>query len=420
MAPRSIWNGTITFGLVNVPIKLYSATESKTISFHEVHARDGARIEHRRICPKDGKEVPTTTTRQGLRGTREGKYVVLDKDEIKAAAGDRGKVDPPRPSSSTPPTSTRCSSRRPTTSARATTQDPYRAAARGAEQDRPRRHRPLHLPRSRVPGRACGRSTMCSRCTRCASTTRSSTRDELEIPSARASRRSARSRWRASSSTRCTRSSTRELRGQLPRGGARPDQAQGQGRGDRPRGAGGARAGRRPDGGARGERLGRALMARPLWSGSLSFGLVNVPGAAVQRGPRPRLPLPPAAREGQAAHRAAALLLGGGRRGRLGGGRDTLRPRRQAGRRDRRGARLGRAAQDAHDRDRVVRRRSRTSTRSTSTTPTSSSRPATRRHDAGLPAAGRGHGRRGPGRDRALRHAHQGVPGRGPGARRGA
>src|SRR5213078_3464570 len=57
MAPRSIWNGTVTFGLVNVPIKLYTATESKTVHFNEVHAKDGARIEHRRICPKEDKEA---------------------------------------------------------------------------------------------------------------------------------------------------------------------------------------------------------------------------------------------------------------------------------------------------------------------------------------------------------------------------
>jgi DNA end-binding protein Ku len=91
MAPRSLWNGTITFGMVNVPVKLYTATESKSISFHEVHARDGSRIEHRRICPKDDKEVPSDETVKGYE-VSEGKYVVLEKDEIKAAAGDRGKV----------------------------------------------------------------------------------------------------------------------------------------------------------------------------------------------------------------------------------------------------------------------------------------------------------------------------------------
>jgi DNA end-binding protein Ku len=91
VAPRSIWNGTITFGLVNVPVKLYSATESKTVHFNEVHARDGAKIEHRRICPKEDKEIPYDDIVKGFE-VSDGKYVVLDKDEIKAAAGDRGKV----------------------------------------------------------------------------------------------------------------------------------------------------------------------------------------------------------------------------------------------------------------------------------------------------------------------------------------
>ncbi len=91
MAPRSIWNGTVTFGLVNVPIKLYTATESKTVRFNEVHAKDGARIEHRRICSKEGKEVPYDQVVKGYE-VEPDKYVVLEKDEIKAAAGDRGKV----------------------------------------------------------------------------------------------------------------------------------------------------------------------------------------------------------------------------------------------------------------------------------------------------------------------------------------
>jgi DNA end-binding protein Ku len=50
--PRSIWNGTIAFGAVAVPVKLYSAVESKTVHFHEVHLADGSRIEHRRFCSK--------------------------------------------------------------------------------------------------------------------------------------------------------------------------------------------------------------------------------------------------------------------------------------------------------------------------------------------------------------------------------
>ena len=81
----------MTFGLVNVPIKLYTATESKSVSFHEVHVRDGARIEHRRICFNEGREVPYEDVVKGYE-VSEGKFVVLDDDEVKAAAGDRGKV----------------------------------------------------------------------------------------------------------------------------------------------------------------------------------------------------------------------------------------------------------------------------------------------------------------------------------------
>lgn len=91
MAARSIWNGTITFGLVNVPIKLHTATESKTVRFREVHARDGAQVEHRRICSKEEKEVDYDDVVKGFE-VSEGKYVVLEKDEIKAAAGGHGKV----------------------------------------------------------------------------------------------------------------------------------------------------------------------------------------------------------------------------------------------------------------------------------------------------------------------------------------
>jgi DNA end-binding protein Ku len=84
--PRSIWNGTITFGLVTVPIKVYSATESKTVHFHEVHAKDGSRIEHRRICPNEGKAVDYKDIVKGFEVSA-GKWVELTDDEIAAAAG---------------------------------------------------------------------------------------------------------------------------------------------------------------------------------------------------------------------------------------------------------------------------------------------------------------------------------------------
>jgi DNA end-binding protein Ku len=91
MPPKSIWNGTISFGLAHVPVKLYSATESKSVSFQEVHVSDGARIEHKRICSKDGREVPFKQIVKGYEVSPD-QYVVLDKEEIAAAAGARGKV----------------------------------------------------------------------------------------------------------------------------------------------------------------------------------------------------------------------------------------------------------------------------------------------------------------------------------------
>ena len=89
--PRSLWNGTVSFGLVNVPVKLYSATESRTVHFHEVHLADGSRIEHRRFCSKEDKEVPYEEVVKGYEVSKN-KYVVLEKDEITAAAGERTHV----------------------------------------------------------------------------------------------------------------------------------------------------------------------------------------------------------------------------------------------------------------------------------------------------------------------------------------
>ena len=54
---RSIWKGAITFGLVNVPVKVYSATEDHDVSLHQVHAKDGGRIRYKRVCELDGDVV---------------------------------------------------------------------------------------------------------------------------------------------------------------------------------------------------------------------------------------------------------------------------------------------------------------------------------------------------------------------------
>jgi DNA end-binding protein Ku len=89
--PKSIWNGAITFGLVAVPIKLYSATESKTIHFHELHQRDEARIEHRRFCSKEDKEVDYDEIVKGYEVAPD-EYVVLTKEELAGADPTAGKA----------------------------------------------------------------------------------------------------------------------------------------------------------------------------------------------------------------------------------------------------------------------------------------------------------------------------------------
>ncbi|MEU8538984.1 Ku protein [Streptomyces sp. NPDC048717] len=54
---RSIWNGAISFGLVSIPIKLVNATESRSVSFRQIHAADGGRIRYKKVCELDGEEV---------------------------------------------------------------------------------------------------------------------------------------------------------------------------------------------------------------------------------------------------------------------------------------------------------------------------------------------------------------------------
>lgn len=55
---RSIWNGAISFGLVSIPIKLVNATESRSVSFRQIHTEDGGRIRYRKVCELDDQEVP--------------------------------------------------------------------------------------------------------------------------------------------------------------------------------------------------------------------------------------------------------------------------------------------------------------------------------------------------------------------------
>ena len=79
--PRSIWSGAISFGLVNVPVKLYSAVSRKNVRFHQLHASDGVRIQQKRICPQHGEEVPYDEIVKGYELSPD-RYVVITPEEL--------------------------------------------------------------------------------------------------------------------------------------------------------------------------------------------------------------------------------------------------------------------------------------------------------------------------------------------------
>jgi DNA end-binding protein Ku len=79
--PRSIWKGAISFGLVTIPIKLFSATEEKDVSFRQVHPEDGGRIKYKRVCDKCGKEIPYAEIAKGYE-MPDGRMVILEAEDF--------------------------------------------------------------------------------------------------------------------------------------------------------------------------------------------------------------------------------------------------------------------------------------------------------------------------------------------------
>ncbi|MGO9926004.1 MAG: Ku protein [Mycobacterium sp.] len=78
---RSIWKGSIAFGLVNVPVKVYSATEDHDIKFHQVHAKDNGRIRYQRVCELDGEVVEYRDIARAYESD-DGQMVVITDDDI--------------------------------------------------------------------------------------------------------------------------------------------------------------------------------------------------------------------------------------------------------------------------------------------------------------------------------------------------
>ena len=79
--PRAIWSGSISFGLLNVPVKLYSAVSKQTVRFRELREKDGSRVRHKRVAEADGKEVAYDDIVKGYEFAPD-QYVTLTRDEL--------------------------------------------------------------------------------------------------------------------------------------------------------------------------------------------------------------------------------------------------------------------------------------------------------------------------------------------------
>lgn len=79
-APRAIWSGTISFGMVSIPVNLYTATESHDVRFHLLHKRDGVRLKNIRWCPKDEKAVPWDEVVRGFEYVKGRDLPITDED----------------------------------------------------------------------------------------------------------------------------------------------------------------------------------------------------------------------------------------------------------------------------------------------------------------------------------------------------
>jgi DNA end-binding protein Ku len=86
---RAIWKGALTFGLVNVPVKVYSATEDHDVPLHQVHNKDGGRIRYQRICEIDGEVVPFADIDKAYDDGEQ--TVVLTKDDFAALPSEKSR-----------------------------------------------------------------------------------------------------------------------------------------------------------------------------------------------------------------------------------------------------------------------------------------------------------------------------------------
>jgi DNA end-binding protein Ku len=82
--PRPIWSGTVSIGLVNVPVKVYPMTRDLSVRFHLLHRKDGQPLKYERVCTRDGMVIPWEETVKGYE-VRRNEFIVLEKEELRSA-----------------------------------------------------------------------------------------------------------------------------------------------------------------------------------------------------------------------------------------------------------------------------------------------------------------------------------------------
>jgi DNA end-binding protein Ku len=104
-APRALWSGTISFGLVNIPVKLVQGVRRKDVHFHLLHEKDNARLQRKYVCPIDEKEVPKEEIKRGFQIAPD-QLILIEDEELEALSPkasrtiellyfvDRAEIDP--------------------------------------------------------------------------------------------------------------------------------------------------------------------------------------------------------------------------------------------------------------------------------------------------------------------------------------
>ena len=89
--PRPMWSGSISFGLINIPVKLFNAVKRKTIRFHQLRASDGCRIRLKKVCETDGEEVAASEIVKGYEVSPD-QYVTVTTADLETAMPEKNRA----------------------------------------------------------------------------------------------------------------------------------------------------------------------------------------------------------------------------------------------------------------------------------------------------------------------------------------